>query len=63
MAGRWTVGLVVAAVLCCAAPLLITAGIAGAAWGAMRAHWGWAAAGVGLVALALAPRLWRGREL
>ena len=63
MADRWTVGLVVAAVLCCAAPVLISAGIAGAAWGAVRAHWGWVVVGVGLVALALVPRLRRGREL
>lgn len=63
MAERWTVGLVVAAVLCCAAPLLIGAGIAGAAWGAMQAHWGWGVVGVGLVALAVVLRIRQGREL
>lgn len=61
MADRWTVGLVVAAVLCCAATVLIGAGLAGAAWGAMQAHWGWVVLGVGLVALAVLLR-W-GREL
>ena len=59
MAERWTVGLVVAAVLCGAAPVLIGAGIAGTAWGAMQAHWGWVVGGVGLVALAIARRLRR----
>ncbi len=51
MSDRWTgVGLLVAAVLCCAGPVLISAGLAGAAWGIVRQHWGWMAAGAGLVA-------------
>jgi multisubunit Na+/H+ antiporter MnhE subunit len=47
---RWTLGLVVAAAICCAAPLLIGAGMAGAAWAALRDHWGWAALVLGGVA-------------
>lgn len=60
MSDRWTVGLVVAAVLCCAAPLLVTAGIAGAGWAALRAHWGWAALALAGVAGVV---LWRMRRL
>ena len=62
MADRWTVGLVVAAVLCCAAPLLISAGIAGAAWAALRDHWGWAALALGGVAGVALAILWRARH-
>ncbi len=51
MPDRWSVGLLVAAVLCCAGPLLISAGLASAAWGMLRQHWGWFAAGLGLVAV------------
>ena len=63
MNDRWTIGLVVVAVLCCAAPVLISVGLAGMAWGAVRAHWGWVVVGLGLVAFAIAPRLRRRREL
>ena len=51
MSERWTVGLVVAAILCCAAPLLIGAGIVGAAWALAREHWGWLAVGLVLAGL------------
>lgn len=53
MSERWTVGLVIAAILCCAAPVLIGAGIVGAAWALAREHWGWLAAGLALVGLAI----------
>lgn len=56
MADRWTVGLIIVAVLCCAAPLLVGAGLASVIWGGVRAHWGWVAAGLGLVLLALVSR-------
>lgn len=56
MTDRWTIGLTITAVLCCATPALVGLGLAGAAWGAVRAHWGWALVGLGLVALAIAPR-------
>lgn len=49
MSDRWTVGLLVAAVLCCAGPVLIGTGLASAAWGVARQDWGWLAAGAGLV--------------
>jgi len=52
MADRWTIGLMVAAVFCCAAPLLIGAGLAGAAWAALRDHWGWVVLALGGVAWA-----------
>lgn len=48
-----SLGLVVAAILCCAAPVLVATGLAAAAVGVVRQHWGWFAAGSGLVALAL----------
>jgi len=63
MKDRWTLGFVVAAALCCAAPALIGVGLAGAMWAGVRAHWGWAVVGLGLVGLAIAPRLRRRREL
>lgn len=50
MSDRWTFVLVVAAALCCAAPWLIGAGLAGAALAALRDHWGWAAFALGGVA-------------
>jgi hypothetical protein len=57
---RWTgVGLLVAAVLCCAGPVLIGAGLAGAALGLVRQHWGWIAGGAGLVAVVVLLRLRR----
>jgi type IV secretory pathway TrbD component len=49
---RLSLGLGVAAlVLCCAAPVLVATGLAAAALGIVRQHWGWIAAGVGLVAV------------
>ncbi len=51
MSDRWSLGLVVAAIVCCAVPVLIAAGIAGATWALVREHWAWATAGLGLAAL------------
>lgn len=45
-----SLGLIVAAGLCCAAPVLLGTGLAGAALGLVRHHWGWFAVGVGLLA-------------
>ena len=59
MSGRWGLGLVAAAALCCALPLLVTAGFAGAAWAAFREHWVWAGLSIGSVVLAV---LWRARR-
>ncbi len=59
MSDRWGLGLVAAAALCCALPLLITAGIAGAAWAALSEHWFWAVLSIGSVALAVR---WRARR-
>jgi hypothetical protein len=59
---RWTLGLVVAAILCCAAPALIAAGLLGAVWGVLRQHWGWIAVGLGLAGLAVLIRARRIRE-
>lgn len=56
---RWTIGIVVAAAVCCAAPLLVGAGMAGAAWAALRDHWGWAALALGGVAGIVLVRLTR----
>lgn len=53
MSKCWTVGLVTAAILCCAAPFLIGAGIVGAAWALAREHWSWLAVGLGLAGLAV----------
>jgi len=50
MSDRWSLGVLVAAALCCAGPVLIGTGLAGAAWGLLQQHWGWFAAGIGLVA-------------
>ncbi len=47
---RMSLGLVVAALLCCAAPVLVGTGLAAAALGVVREHSGWFAAGSGLVA-------------
>jgi hypothetical protein len=47
---RMSLGFIAAAVLCCAAPVLVGTGLAAAALGLVRQHWGWLAAGVGLVA-------------
>ncbi len=47
---RLSLGLGVAAVLCCAAPVLVATGLAAAGLGVVRQHWGWFAAGSGLVA-------------
>ena len=62
MSERWTVGLVVAAILCCAAPLLIGAGIVGAVWAVAREHWGWLAVGLGLTGVAIGIGSRRARE-
>lgn len=62
MSERWTVGLVIAAILCCAAPVLISIGIVGAAWALAREHWGWLVAGLGLAGLAIVMGLLRARE-
>lgn len=47
---RMSLGLVVATLLCCAAPVLVGTGLAAAALGVVRQHWGWLAAGSGLLA-------------
>lgn len=47
---RMRFGLVVAALLCCAAPVLVGTGLAAAALGVVRQHWGWFAVGSGLLA-------------
>ena len=59
MSDRWGLSLVAAAALCCALPLLVTAGIAGAAWAALREHWFWAVLSIGSVVLAVR---WRARR-
>jgi hypothetical protein len=59
MSDRWGLGLVAAAALCCALPLLVTAGFARAAWAAFREHWVWAGLSIGSVVLAV---LWRARR-
>lgn len=56
---RLNLGLVVAAVLCCAAPVLVGTGLAAAALGVVRQHWGWLAAGSGLVAVVVLLRVRR----
>lgn len=49
---RLSLGLVIAGLLCCAAPVLWGTGLAAAALGVVRHHWGWlaVAAGVSIVA-------------
>lgn len=47
---RVGVGVLVAGLVCCAAPAILGTGLATAALGAVRHHWGWSAAGIGLVA-------------
>jgi hypothetical protein len=49
---RVSFGLVIAGLLCCAAPVLLGTGLATAAWGVVRHHWGWLAAGAGVLAAA-----------
>jgi len=56
---RLSVGLGVAALLCCAAPVLIGTGLAAAALGVVRQHWGGFAAGIGLVAFVVFMRVRR----
>ncbi|MBI4371083.1 MAG: hypothetical protein HY552_02175 [Elusimicrobia bacterium] len=56
---RLRLGLVVAAALCCAAPVLVGTGLAAAALGVVRQHWGWLAAGSGLVAAVVLLRVRR----
>lgn len=54
---RMSLGLVVvAAMLCCAAPVLVATGLAAAALGVVRQHWGWFATGVGLSVFAVVLR-------
>ena len=62
MPERWTVGLLLAAILCCAAPVLIGAGIVGAAWALAREHWGWLVVGLGLAGLTIVIVSRRARE-
>ncbi len=62
MSERWTWGLVVAAIVCCAAPVLVAAGIVGAAWALAREHWGWLAAGLTRAGLTILIRVRRARE-
>jgi hypothetical protein len=57
--GRLSLGLGVAAVLCCAAPVLAGTGLAAAALGVVRQHWGWFAAGSGLVTVVVFLRVRR----
>lgn len=59
MSDRWSLGLVAAAALCCALPLLVTAGIVGAAWAVVREHWLWGALSIGSALLAV---IWRARR-
>ncbi len=59
MSDRVSVGLVIAAVLCCAAPVLVGTGLAVTALGAARQHWGWFAAGIGFLGLVVFIRVWR----
>lgn len=59
----WGAGLVLAAALCCAAPVLIGTGLASAAWGVVRQHWGWLAGGLGLAAVTILVRGRQAREL
>lgn len=56
---RLSLGLVVAAMLCCAAPVLVGTGLAAAALGVVRQHWGSLAAGSGLVAVVVFLRVRR----
>lgn len=56
---RLSLGLMVVAVLCCAAPVLVGTGLAAAALGAARQHRGWLAVGIGLVALVVFVRVRR----
>ncbi len=56
---RLSLGLVAAAVLCCAAPVLVGTGLAATALGVVRQHWGWLAAGSGLVAVVVFLRVRR----
>ena len=58
---RMNLGLVVAVALCCAAPVLVGTGLAAAAVGVVRQHWGWFAAGMGLAAVAVFLRVQRAR--
>lgn len=58
---RTSLGLVIAAILCCAAPVLVATGLATAALGAVRQHWGWFVAGFVLVTLAVVLRGRRSR--
>jgi hypothetical protein len=56
---RLSLGLVVVALLCCAAPVLVGTGLGAVALGAVRQHWEWFAAGLALVALVVLVRLRR----
>ena len=56
MSDRLSVGLLAAAALCCAGPVLIGTGLAAAAWGLVRGHWPWLAAAAALVVLVVAVR-------
>ena len=50
---RLSLGLVIAAILCCAAPALLATGLGAAALGAVRHHPGWLAAAGALTAAGL----------
>ncbi len=49
---RLSLGLVFAGLLCCAAPVLLSTGLAAAALGVVRHHWGWLAAAAGVLIVA-----------
>ncbi len=56
---RLSLGLLLGALLCCAAPALIATGLAAVLLGVVRQHWGWFAAGSGLAVLVVFVRLRR----
>lgn len=49
---RLSLGLVIAGLLCCAALVLLSTGLAAAALGVVRHHWGWLAAVAGVLIVA-----------
>lgn len=62
MSDRLSVGLLAAMGLCCAGPVLIGTGLAGAVWGVARGHWPWLAAAAALVVLVVGVRARRARS-